>query len=91
MRLNLKIVPGASHDRIAGWLGETLKLRVRAPAEKGKANAAVEKLVASALGVPQSNAKIIVGKTSAHKVIEITGISDTEVFAKLGSLRDKPR
>ena len=83
MKLKLKIVPGAAQDSIAGWLGDALKVRVRAPAEKGKANTAVEKLVASALKLPQANVTITVGKTSAHKIMEITGLSKTEVIAKL--------
>ncbi len=42
MKLDLKVVPKSSRDCIAGWLGDALKVRVRAPAERGKANAAVE-------------------------------------------------
>ena len=46
IRLQLKVVPGSSKDEVAGWLGDALKVRVGAPAERGRANAAVEKLVA---------------------------------------------
>ncbi|MFP6608142.1 MAG: DUF167 domain-containing protein, partial [Myxococcota bacterium] len=52
--MRVKVVPGSSRDAIAGWLGEALKVRVRAPAERGKANASVEKIVADALGVPMA-------------------------------------
>ncbi|MGH2901193.1 MAG: DUF167 domain-containing protein, partial [Solirubrobacteraceae bacterium] len=50
-RLSIKVVPGSSRDDVAGWLGETLKVRVSAPAERGRANAAAETLLADALGV----------------------------------------
>lgn len=79
IRLSIKVVPGSSRDCIAGWLGDTLKVRVRAPAERGKANAAVEKLVASALGVGEECATIVAGRTSPRKTIELSGLSQAEV------------
>ncbi|HEX2228276.1 MAG TPA: DUF167 domain-containing protein, partial [Candidatus Binatia bacterium] len=70
--------PGSSRDSIAGWLGDTLKITVTAPAEGGKANAAVEKILANALGVPRC-ARIVRGKTSPRKVVEISGLSESEI------------
>lgn len=83
VRLPLKVVPGSSRDCIAGWLGATLKVRVRAPAERGKANAAVEKLVADVLGVPGNCVQIVSGSTAARKIIEITGLSAAEACSRL--------
>lgn len=40
-RLAVKVVPGSSRDQIVGRLGDALKIKVTAPAEKGKANTAV--------------------------------------------------
>ena len=77
------MVPGASKDGIVGWLGDALKVRVKACAEKGKANKAVIAVVAKALGVPRDNIKIASGSTSPHKVIEIDGISEAELSDKL--------
>lgn len=45
MKLVLKVIPGASREGIAGWLGDTLKVRVTALPEGGKANRAVETIV----------------------------------------------
>jgi hypothetical protein len=78
------VVPGSSRDGIAGWLGSTLKVRVRAAAERGKANAAVERVVAAALGLPGANARIVAGNTSPRKIIEISGLSAAEVARRLG-------
>ena len=83
MKLSIKVVPGASRDGIAGWLGDVLKVRVAAPAEKGKANAAVERVVATALGIATGNVSIVQGKTSARKVMEITGLEEAEVLRRL--------
>lgn len=64
-------------------MDDTLKVRVRAPAERAKANAAVEKIIADAVGLPKKCARIVSGKTSRQKVIEISGLSESEVFQRL--------
>jgi uncharacterized protein (TIGR00251 family) len=84
-RLKLKVVPGASRSEVAGWLGDMLKVKVSAPPEKGKANVAVEALVAKTLNLPASSVKIVSGTSSQHKVIEIRGLSKVQIFQKLGS------
>lgn len=66
-----------------GWLGNTLKVRVTAPPERGKANAAIETIIAEALGVPRTYAQVVAGTTSPRKVVEITGLSEEEVYRRL--------
>lgn len=82
-RLELKVVPGASRAGIAGWLGDKLKVRVRAPPERGRANAAVIALLAAALGIPEERLRIVAGTSSARKVVEIDGLSAAQVRARL--------
>jgi uncharacterized protein YggU (UPF0235/DUF167 family) len=79
----VKVVPASSRDAVAGWLGETLKVRVTAPAERGRANAAVEALLADALGVPRESARVVAGRSSPRKVVEIAGLSEAEVHRRL--------
>jgi uncharacterized protein (TIGR00251 family) len=81
--LKIKVVPSSSRNGIAGWLGDTLKVRVTAPAEGGKANAAVEATVAEALGLPRRAARIVSGRTSPRKVLEISGLSESDVYQRL--------
>ena len=83
IKLAIKVVPGSSRNCLAGWLGETLKVRVTAPAERGKANAAVEALVSEALGIPRKCAQVVTGMTSPRKVVEIVGLSASEVYRRL--------
>ncbi len=83
IKLSIKVVPASSRNCIAGWMGETLKVRVTAPAERGKANAAVEITIAEALGVSKAYARVITGKTSPRKVVEIVGLSKSEVYRRL--------
>ncbi len=81
------MVPGSSRDCIAEWLGETLKVRVRAPAERGKANAAVETVLTEALGVPKGCARIVAGHTSERKNVEISGLYEYEVRDQLSKVQ----
>ncbi len=85
MKLRLKVVPGASKTEISGWLGENLKIRVTAAAERGKANAAVKKILADSLQVPRTAVKIVAGDTTPKKVVEISGLTEKEVYERLES------
>jgi uncharacterized protein (TIGR00251 family) len=82
-RLKVKVVPGSSKSVIAGWLEDTLKVRVTAPPEKGKANKAVEGLIADSLELSRSSVTVISGRTSPNKTIELKGITITQAQAKL--------
>jgi len=87
IKLEVKVIPGSSRTGVAGWLGDALKVRVTAPAERGKANAAVEATVAEAIGVSRACVRVVAGKTSPRKVVEITGLSEAEVHDRLAAAR----
>lgn len=82
-RLDCKVSPGASRNAITGWLGAVLKLSVTAAPEKGKANAAVESLLAEALDLPKSAVSVVAGHAAKTKRIEIAGIDLTEIRRRL--------
>jgi len=71
LRLQVKVIPGASREGVAGWVGDRLKLRVTAPPEKGRANAAVVDLLAAALGVPRARVRIAAGGGTPLKTVEV--------------------
>jgi len=81
--LPVKVVPGASRDRIMGELDGALKVAVAAPPEKGAANKAVCALLAKALGVRKGQIRVETGHTSPHKTIRITGATTEQVRAAL--------
>ncbi len=54
-----------------------------APAERGKANEAVEALIAEALGVSKDRARVVSGGTSQRKLVEVVGLSESEVYERL--------
>ena len=83
MELEVKVVPGASRSEITGWLGDSLKIRVAAPPERGKANAAVVEALAGVLGISAKRVRVIRGTTSPRKLVEIDGLSADEVRMRL--------
>jgi uncharacterized protein (TIGR00251 family) len=71
----VKVVPGASRDGIAGRLGDALKIRVSAAPEGGRANKAVEALLAELLGLRPNQVSVAKGHAQRRKVIQIDGLS----------------
>jgi uncharacterized protein (TIGR00251 family) len=84
VRLVVKVTPGASRDAVVGWLGDAVKVAVREPAERGRANAAVERLLAASLGVPVASVRIAAGGASPRKVVVVDGLETDEVHRRLG-------
>ncbi len=74
-RLIVKVVPGAHRDEVVGRHGEGVRVRVSAPPEKGRANAAVVALIAAALGVAARDVAVRRGLTGPLKMLEIAGVS----------------
>jgi uncharacterized protein len=87
IKLQVKVVPGSSRSSIAGWMGETLRIRVTAPPERGKANAAVEELLAQVLELARDGVRIVSGHGSPRKLVELSGVDDSELRRRLERLR----
>ena len=82
--LELKTIPNAPRDEIAGWLGDALKVKVHAPALEGRANDALLEFLAKRLAVHHRAVTLVRGDKSRHKVIRIDGLTLAEVKARLG-------
>ena len=82
----VKAVPGSSRERIVGPLGDCLKIATAAPAEKGKANAAIAKLLAGALGLEKRRVELLAGATSPRKEFRLGGLSAEAVRHSLRRL-----
>ncbi|QOJ01880.1 MAG: DUF167 domain-containing protein [Phycisphaeraceae bacterium] len=84
VEIRVKVVPGASREGVAGVLGDRVKVRVSAPAEDGRANAAVCRVLAGALGVKGASVRIVSGHGSREKSVVVEGPSATAVRERLG-------
>jgi len=69
--LSVHVQPGAKATQLAGLHGEDLKVRIAAPPVDGRANAALEELVADALGVPRRCVRVVKGATSRRKTVHV--------------------
>ena len=72
LTLSLKVIPKASKNEVVGLLDDgSLKVKVTAAPEKGKANAAVCELLADAFDVPKRNVTVVAGDTSRTKTVVV--------------------
>ncbi len=81
-RLVVWVVPGSSRDRIVGPYGDALKVRVAAPAERGRATAAVARVLGRRLG---TTVELVGGTTSRRKTFLVRGMAPLEVVRRFGS------
>jgi uncharacterized protein (TIGR00251 family) len=81
VRLRLRVSAGASRRRVLGVHGGALKLSVKAPPEKGRANKDVVSLVAETFGLAPSDVEILSGESSPDKVVRLA-LSPQEAAAR---------
>jgi uncharacterized protein len=88
-RLALRVSPGARTSAVVGRHGEAWKVRVSAPPEDGRANAAVVQLLADTLGVPARTISVVSGHGARDKLIELSGIAPEEIERRLEAVGRK--
>ena len=79
VRLRIKVRPGARQSRVIRKLGEEWKVEIAAPAVDGKANRALVEFLASRWRVPRSAVRIVSGRHSPNKVVEVDGTHAPEL------------
>ena len=84
--LPVRAAPGARHKGIHGEYRGMLKVRVTQVAEKGKANKAIERAVAAALGVRTSAVDVVAGHASRDKSVRVLGLSVVEARNRLAAV-----
>ena len=84
--LPFHIVPNSKQNKVVGQHGEAIKIKLRAPALEGKANAALRALLAEELKIPKRNIVFERGQQSRDKLIRIEGLSEEDVQCRLGTL-----
>jgi uncharacterized protein len=82
--LIVRVVPGAARSALAGLGGGALRVRVAAPAVKGKANAALLAFLAGRLGLRPRALRLAAGERGREKLVVIRGRTPEEVSAALG-------
>ena len=77
------VTPGAAASEVVGRHGDGWKVRVAAPAERGRANAALVALLAEVLSLPRDRIEIVRGHTSRWKTVAIASLDAPEVERQL--------
>jgi uncharacterized protein len=86
--LHLRVTPRGGRNGVTRFEDGVLHVRVAAAPAEGAANHAVVELVSDALSVARSRITIRSGATSRNKVIEIDGIDDDALAARLAGFAD---
>lgn len=83
--ISLEVKPGSKMEGIDGVnkFRESLVVRVKAVAQKGRANMELIGYLSEILSLPKSNIVIIKGATSKRKEIKIQGITQDEIIKRL--------
>jgi len=82
-RLAIKAIPNAPRSAVAGWLGDTLKVKVHAPALEGRANEALCEFLAETLKVHHRSVALVQGDKSRQKLVQIDGLTLADIKARL--------
>lgn len=91
-RITVQLTPRAARSElVAVEVAErgavVVRARVAAPPVDGKANAALELLLAHALDIPPSRVEVVGGATARRKLVEVDGLTLEEVGARLRAPR----
>jgi uncharacterized protein len=83
--LRVHVQPGATRPGVVGRHGDAVKLKVGAAAERGRANAAVVKLLAAELSLRASDVDVLTGHTHRLKRVRLRGVDAAAVSTWLAT------
>jgi uncharacterized protein (TIGR00251 family) len=81
--LRLHVVPNAKIDSVVGEHGGAIKIKLRAPAVEGKANAALIRFLAKQLKLSRHSIVLESGHRSRDKLIRIDGLTAEDVRTRM--------
>jgi uncharacterized protein (TIGR00251 family) len=90
-RVRLRVSPGARSAHVVGRHGEAWKVRVAAPAEGGRANEAVVRLLAETLSLPREAVTVVSGHGARDKIVQLAGLDSTQTAQRLSWAAGKER
>ena len=78
-----QIAPNARTNQVVGKHGDAIKIKLRAPAVEGKANAALLRFLSEQLEIPKSAIVLERGQKSREKLARIAGLGEEEIRRRL--------
>ena len=81
--LRVRAVPNAKRSEVVRLHGEAIKIKIQAPAQEGRANAALLEFLAEKLGVPVRQVTLLAGEKSRDKIVAIEGLEEADARQRL--------
>lgn len=75
----VRVTPNCKKSCVSGLWGHSVKVRVAAPAEKGKANKELCRFMAAFLKTKRSNVSLHKGKSSRNKLLLVKGVEPENI------------
>ena len=82
-RLRLRVSPGAARSAVVGRHGDGWKVRLAAAPQRGRANDALVELLSETLAVPRSTVRLVSGRASQDKIVELAGLDPETIDDRL--------
>ncbi len=82
--VSVRVVPRSSKEGVAGFEGGVVRIRLNAPPVEGKANEALVRFLAKAVGVPKNRIALVTGEKGRNKIVRVDGITREALMAALG-------
>ncbi|CAB4933894.1 unannotated protein [freshwater metagenome] len=83
--LRVRLTPRAAREDLTVDAAGAIAARVTAPPVDGRANTALERLVARRLDVPPSRVTVVRGASARHKVVRVEGLAQGEAEDRLAA------
>ncbi len=85
LRFEVRAKPRAKKSAVIGEIGEALDVALAAPPIDGAANAELVAFLSERLDVAKSNVTIVRGMSSRTKLVDVRGLTEAELRARLGA------
>jgi uncharacterized protein YggU (UPF0235/DUF167 family) len=85
--LHLKARPGSRTNQLQVHDGGQLTVRLNAPAQEGKANAALLAYLAAVFGIAKTRVLLLAGHTSPFKKVELLNVDNAALQQVLARFR----
>jgi len=88
LMIDIEVSPNSSESKVTGYneWRKRITLKVRSPADKGKANAEVVEVLSRTFEMPESSIEIVSGHTSPQKTVVLYGLDVNALHAKLSKI-----
>jgi hypothetical protein len=87
--LAVRVIPRSPRSKIDGRRGDAILVRLAAPPVEGAANDDLIDLLSREFHLPKRQITIVSGATARDKRVEITGLSDVEIQARLSDILNR--